>query len=110
MSSYSVQTIAEETFKKHVVENPRPVLVDFFADWCGPCKSLAPIVVELADAYRDRIDVYKLDVDKAHALARQLNIRAIPTLILFKNGQAAGSIVGAVSKSDLEEFILNHTA
>ena len=108
--STAVLTLSETAFDAHVIDNPRPVLVDFYAEWCAPCKSMAPVIAELAEAYRDRLDVYKVDVDQSPALANRLGIRAIPTLILFRDGSAAESIVGAASKGTLETLIQAHTS
>ena len=105
-----VQTTNESTFGDDVISAERPVLVDFYADWCGPCKSIGPIVEELANEYDGKLDVRKVDVDDNPGLAGQLGIRGIPTLILFKDGQPVETVVGLVSKSTLADVIDRHAA
>lgn len=85
------------------------MLVDFHAEWCAPCKAIAPVIADLADRYRGRVDVRKVDVDANPSLARRFGIRGIPTLILFKNGEIAESIVGATTSNRLESLIDAHT-
>ena len=89
---------------KAAIEGERPVLVDFYADWCGPCGMIAPIVEEIANEHSE-IDVVKVNVDDAGIIAAMLGIVSIPTLILFKKGEEAGKLIGAVPKSDIEELI-----
>ena len=104
-----VQTVNQDTFSE-VTSSDRPVLVDFYADWCGPCKAIAPIVEELAGEYSNSIDVRKVDVDSDPQLAGQFGIRGIPTLILFKDGAPVETVVGGVSKSALAEVIERHAS
>lgn len=103
-----VKTTDQATFDSDVLAAKRPVLVDFYADWCGPCKAIAPIVEDLAAEHGEKIDFRKVDVDSNPGLAGQLGIRGIPTLILFKDGKPAQTVVGAVSKSALVEVIEQH--
>ena len=92
----------EETFEKEVVESEIPVLVDFYADWCGPCKMMGPIVKALAEKYDGKIKVGKVNVDEQPALSQQFRVMSIPTFIVFKEGKAAGTFVGGMSQKDLE--------
>lgn len=89
-------------FDKEVLEAETPVLVDFYADWCGPCKMMAPIVAQLADEYDGRMKVGKCNIDEEDGLARMYRVMSIPTLKIFVKGEAAATIVGAVSKEELE--------
>lgn len=89
-------------FDKEVLEADIPVLVDFYADWCGPCKMMAPIVAQLADEYDGRMKVGKCNIDEEDGLARMYRVMSIPTLKIFVKGEAAATIVGAVSKEELE--------
>ena len=100
----SVITVNSSSFSQEVLNSDKPVLVDFFATWCGPCKMLSPIVDQLADEHPE-IKVCKLDVDQSQDLAQQYQVMSIPTLILFKNGQAANKVVGLQTKANLEAFI-----
>jgi thioredoxin len=87
-------TVGEEDFQRTVMDAPVPVLVDFYADWCAPCKMVAPVVDEIAQAHQGRLLVAKVDTDRAPGLSQSLGIRGIPTLIAFKDGQEAGRSVG----------------
>lgn len=89
-------------FDKEVLEAETPVLVDFYADWCGPCKMMAPIVAQLADEYDGRMKVGKCNIDEEDGLARMYRVMSIPTLKIFVKGETAATIVGAVSKEELE--------
>jgi len=93
--------VTEATFETEVLKSTLPVLVDFWAVWCGPCKTIAPILEEIAGEKTGVLKVCKLDVDKNRAIAIQYGIRSIPTLLLFKNGQVAEQIVGANAKANL---------
>ncbi|MDC1488480.1 thioredoxin [bacterium] len=95
----------EENFTNNVLNSETPVLVDFWAEWCGPCKQLSPTVEEIASENLDKIKVCKMDVDSNREIAARYGIRSIPSLIIFKNGEPAGTEIGALSKQQLEEFI-----
>ena len=103
--SNGVLEVSNENFESEVVNSEKPVLVDFWAEWCGPCKQIAPVVKEIADEHSDKLKVCKMDVDANRETAVQFGIRSIPTLLIFKNGEVAGSQIGAVSKQQLLEFI-----
>lgn len=92
-------------FDKEVLEADTPVLVDFYADWCGPCKMMAPIVEQLAEAYDGKVKVGKCNIDEEDGLARVYRVMSIPTMKIFVKGEAVATIVGAVSKEELEEEI-----
>ena len=94
--------VTEATFKQEVLESDKPVLVDFWATWCGPCKMLAPTVSEIADEYEGKVKVCKLDVDQAMDIAMSYGVASIPTLILFKDGEIVKKSVGVVSKTEIE--------
>jgi len=93
--------VTDQNFEKEVLQSPIPVLVDFWAIWCGPCRVIAPIVEELAEELEGKIKVCKLNVDENPVTPAKYGIRAIPTLIIFKNGEPAEVIVGAVSKATI---------
>jgi thioredoxin 1 len=102
MASPNVVTLTQENFAKEVLESPVPVLVDFWAEWCGPCKMIAPILDELADEYNGKIRIGKLNIDDYQNLAAEYRVSAIPTLLIFRQGQVAEQIVGLKSKRDLK--------
>ena len=97
-----IKHIKTEEFNKEVLESDKPVLVDLWADWCGPCKMLAPTVSEIADEYEGKVKVCKLDVDQAMDIAMSYGVASIPTLILFKDGEIVKKSVGVVSKEEIE--------
>jgi thioredoxin 1 len=97
--------VTDETFEPEVLKSDLPVLVDYWAEWCGPCKAIAPILDEIAREYGGKLKVAKLDVDANVEVPKKYNIRGIPTLMLFKNGNVEESIVGARSKSQLTAFL-----
>jgi thioredoxin 1 len=105
MSEDNVYHVSDEAFEQEVLKSDVPVLVDFWATWCGPCKAIAPTIEALADEYKDKVKVAKVDVDNNPKVAGQFGIRAIPTMLLFKNGEVAEQITGAVGKAQLEEAI-----
>jgi thioredoxin 1 len=106
--SQDIQHLTSENFKTTVDTSTVPLLVDFWAPWCGPCKAITPILEELAGEMAGKLGIGKLDVDENGEVAAQFNVRAIPTLILFKDGQVAEQFVGLVGKSDLKTKIEPH--
>ena len=102
MASPGIITLTKDNFEQEVLKSTTPVLVDFWAEWCGPCKMIAPILDELADEYSGRISIGKVNIDEFQSLASEYGVRAIPTLLLFHNGQVAEQIVGLRSKRDLK--------
>ena len=103
--SEKIVHISDTSFEQDVLKAPRPVLIDFWAEWCGPCKAIAPMLSEIAAEYRDKVTIVKLNVDENPKISQRFNVRSIPTLILFKNGQVEGQKVGAPRKSDLVAFL-----
>ena len=98
-------TITDASFEADVLKSEKPVLVDFFATWCGPCRALAPILDDVATEYREKITIGKIDVDTNQNSASQFGIRSIPTLLIFKNGQVVAEQMGGLTKAKLKEFI-----
>lgn len=94
-------------FDKEVLQSDIPVLVDFYADWCGPCKMMAPVVEELAKAYEGKVKIGKCNIDEEMDIAQKYNVMSIPTFIVFKGGAAVETNVGAMSKADLESKVNN---
>lgn len=103
--SDQITTLTNENLDSVLKDAATPVLVDFWAEWCGPCKTIAPVLEELATEYAGRLTIAKLNVDDHREATEQFNIRGIPTLILFKNGEAEATKVGALSKSQLAAFL-----
>ncbi|OTQ71456.1 thioredoxin [Gilliamella apis] len=103
--SHSIVSLSEATFDNTINESTKPVLVDFWAEWCGPCKMVAPILEEIAQEYGDKIIIAKLNVEQNPSIAPKFGIRGIPTLLIFKNGQVVATQVGALSKALLKAFI-----
>jgi thioredoxin 1 len=108
MASEHVVTISAGNFEQEVLKSPGPVLVDFWAEWCGPCKMIAPVLDELAEEKAGKLKVAKINVDDNQDLATRFQVRAIPTLLLFKGGQVKETMVGAVGKKDLEKKVAAH--
>jgi len=105
MASNELVILQDATFDKEVLKSDVPVLVDFWAVWCGPCKAIAPAVEQLATEYKGKVKVAKMDVDEHQQVPQQYGIRSIPTLLVFKGGRVVDTIVGAVPKSKLEESL-----
>ena len=106
--SENITHVTDASFDSEVLQSPTPVLVDYWAEWCGPCKMIAPVLEEVARDYAGRVKVAKMDVDHNEAVPTRYHIRGIPTLILFKNGQMEAQRVGALSKSQLTAFLDSH--
>ena len=102
MASPLIVTLTQDNFQQQVLQSTTPVLVDFWAEWCGPCKMIAPLLDELAEEYSGKVKIGKVNVDEHQGLAAEYGVRAIPTLLLIKNGQVAEQMVGAKSKRDLK--------
>ena len=105
MSSSNINPVTDDTFEPEVLNSDLPVLVDYWAEWCGPCKSIAPILDEVAQEYGGRLKVAKMNVDENQQVPAKFGIRGIPTLMLFKNGNLEATKVGALSKSQLTAFL-----
>lgn len=104
MSSNIVHA-TDASFEAEVINSDIPVLVDYWAEWCGPCKMIAPVLEEVAESYAGKIKIVKVDVDSNKEIAQKHGIRGIPTLMVFKGGSAQATKVGALSKTQLEEFV-----
>jgi len=101
----NIQEVTDQSFDQDVLQSDKPVLVDYWAEWCGPCKAIAPVLEEIARDYSDRLRVAKLNIDDNPDTPPRYGIRGIPTLMLFKDGNVEATKVGAVSKSQLTAFI-----
>jgi thioredoxin 1 len=106
--SQQIHHVSDETFETEVLQSTVPVLVDYWAEWCGPCKMIAPILNEVAVEYGERLKVAKLNIDENRATPDKYVIRGIPTLMLFKNGNIEATKVGALSKAQITAFIDSH--
>ena len=105
MASELIKHVSDASFEADVLKTGTPVLVDYWAEWCGPCKMIAPILDEVAGAYQGKLQIAKMNVDENREIPAKFGIRGIPTLMLFKNGQLAATKVGAMSKAQLTAFI-----
>ncbi len=105
MAGADVLNVGDSDFKKEVLESQQPVLVDFWATWCAPCRAIAPAVEELATQYKGRVKVAKMNIDDNQDTPQQFGVRSIPTLLVFKGGKVVDQIVGAVPKSKLEDAL-----
>ncbi len=103
--SDNIVYLTDESFQTEVLDSTEPVLVDYWAEWCGPCKMIAPILTEIADEYQGKVKIAKLNIDENPQTPPRYGIRGIPTLMLFKNGNVEATKVGALSKSQLTAFI-----
>lgn len=110
MNNSSIITLTDTSFEEEVLKADSPVLVDFWAEWCGPCKMITPILDELATKYLGKVKIGKLNVDENQETPAKYSVKGIPTLILFENGKAKKTKVGALSKSQLEAFLDEHLA
>tara|TARA_Y100000996_G_C22440233_1_gene609486 strand:- start:94 stop:420 length:327 start_codon:yes stop_codon:yes gene_type:complete len=106
--SESILKLTDAEFENQVIKSEKPILVDYWAEWCGPCKMIAPVLEEVASELSDKILIGKLNVDENSETPPKYGIRGIPTLMLFKDGEVVGTQVGAISKSDLINFIENN--
>lgn len=97
--------VSDSSFEEDVLNQSTPVLVEYWAEWCGPCKMISPILEEIADEYGDKLTVAKINIDENRDTPQKYAVRGIPTMMIFKNGELAGTKVGAVSKSVLSAFI-----
>jgi thioredoxin 1 len=108
MASTNLTELTDQNFETDVLKSDLPVLVDFWAVWCGPCRQIAPTVEALAEQYKGKLKVGKMDVDHHQIVPQQYGIRSIPTLLIFKGGKVVGQVVGAVPRSKLEAEVAKH--
>ena len=100
-----VMEVTDQSFEQEVLQADTPAIIDFWAEWCGPCRAIAPIVSELAAEYGDRVKIVKMDIDSNPATPGRYNVRAIPTVLAFKGGQVVGQISGARPRADFKEMV-----
>jgi len=105
MASDKVSNITDASFENDVLKSTEPVLIDFWATWCGPCRAIAPVVEQLAGEYAGKVKVVKVNIDENPKTPTQYDVRSIPTLLMFKDGKVVGQIVGAVPKPKIEELV-----
>ena len=103
--STTILNVTDDSFEQDVVNSDMPVLVDFWAEWCGPCKMIAPVLDEIAKEYNGKLKIAKINIDENQTTPQKFGVRGIPTLMLFKNGELESTKVGAVSKSQLAAFL-----
>ena len=103
--SENIIHVSDDSFEQEVLQSDKPVLIDYWAEWCGPCKMIVPVLAELADEYADKVQIAKLNIDDNPVTPPKYGIRGIPTLMLFKNGEVEATKVGAVSKAQLAAFL-----
>ena len=108
MAGANTLNFTDDSFDQDVLQAEKPVLVDFWATWCGPCVAMAPVIDQVADEYEGKVKVGKLDVDSNPGSASRYQVRGIPTMLLFKNGQVVDQVVGAVGKSKLTQILDGH--
>jgi thioredoxin 1 len=108
MSSAAIKHVTDASFESDVLKSDKPVLVDYWAEWCGPCKMIAPILDDVSKDYGDRLQIAKMNVDENQVVPNKLGIRGIPTLMLFKGGELVATKVGALPKAQLTAFIDSH--
>ena len=105
MASEAIVELNDSSFDTEVINSEKPVLVDFWAPWCGPCKALGPVIEEISNDFVDRVKVGKVNVDENPEISMKFGIRSIPTLLVFKNGEVQDQIIGAVPKSEIEKAL-----
>lgn len=105
MASDAIIELSDSTFETEVVKSDLPVLVDFWAPWCGPCRAIAPLVEEISSSYEGKIKVGRMNVDENQSTTMKFGIRSIPTIIMFKDGEAVDQIIGAVPKGEIERVV-----
>ena len=101
-----VNQISEDSFETEVLKSNKPVIVDFYADWCGPCKMMSPVMDELSDKYKEKMDFFKCNVDDNGGIAQKYNIMSIPAIFIFNGGEIMKKFIGAQSKKDIEDAIV----